>query len=60
NIGAPRRTGKQLVWTLQPGQQNHIETAFWMPNPLGIGTALIFVIVAAGSFFKKQHPASAS
>lgn len=55
-----RRNGKQLVWTLQPGQQNHIETAFWMPNPLGIGTIVIVAIVIAGIFFKNQQPAISS
>lgn len=55
-----RRNGKQLIWTLQPGQENHIETAFWMPNPLGIGTLVILAIVAGGIFFKKQQPAPVS
>ncbi|MBN8561951.1 MAG: DUF3153 domain-containing protein [Leptolyngbya sp. UWPOB_LEPTO1] len=55
-----RRNGKQLIWTLQPGVQNHIETAFWMPNPLGIGALVIAAIVAAGIFFKKQQPVTVS
>ncbi|MBW4441524.1 MAG: DUF3153 domain-containing protein [Plectolyngbya sp. WJT66-NPBG17] len=50
-----RRNGKQLIWTLQPGQQNHIETAFWMPSPLGIGTAIVLAIVAVGIYFKNQQ-----
>lgn len=55
-----RRDGKQLIWTLQPGQQNHVETVFWMPNPLGIGTVVIIAIVSAGIFFKSQQPAVGS
>ena len=53
-----RRRGKQLIWTLQLGQQNHIEAAFWMPSPLGIGTLMIVAIVAAGIYFKNQQPAT--
>jgi hypothetical protein len=49
------REGKQLVWTLQPGQKNHIEAGFWMPNPLGIGTVFVIAIVAAGIYFKNQQ-----
>ncbi|MBE9013758.1 DUF3153 domain-containing protein, partial [Pseudanabaenaceae cyanobacterium LEGE 13415] len=49
------RDGKRVIWTLQPGQQNHIETAFWMPNPIGIGTVIIIAIVAAGIYFKNQQ-----
>ena len=50
-----RREGKQLVWDLQPGQKNHVEAGFWMPNPLGIGTIFVIAIVAAGIFLKNQQ-----
>lgn len=50
-----RREGKQLIWQLQPGQKNHIEAGFWMPNPLGIGTVFVVAIVAAGIYFKNQQ-----
>lgn len=50
-----RRDGKQMIWTLQPGQQNHIEAAFWMLSPLGIGTVIVIAIVAAGIYFKNQQ-----
>jgi hypothetical protein len=46
--------GHQLVWTLQPGQQNHIEAAFWLPSPLGLGTLLILVFVLIGFYLKYQ------
>lgn len=50
-----RREGKQLVWVLQPGQLNHLEAAFWMPSPLGIGTAIVIAIVAAGVYLKNNQ-----
>lgn len=53
---ASRRDGKQLIWMLQPGQKNHLEAAFWMPSPLGLGTVAIVAIVAAGIYLKNQQP----
>ncbi|NJR51577.1 MAG: DUF3153 domain-containing protein [Leptolyngbyaceae cyanobacterium CSU_1_3] len=63
NMGATivRREGNQLIWTLQPGQKNHLESAFWLPSPLGIGTLMIALLVAGGIYFKanfKSHPPS--
>ena len=52
---ASRRVGKQLIWMLQPGQKNHLEAAFWMPSPLGIGTVVIIAIIAAGTYIKNQQ-----
>lgn len=49
--------GHQLLWTLQPGQVNHIEAVFWMPSPLGLGTVAIALLVIGGFYFKyKQLP----
>jgi hypothetical protein len=53
---AARREGKQLIWTLQPGQSNHLEAAFWLPNPLGIGTVMIVAIVAGGIYLRRILP----
>ncbi len=53
---AARREGKQLIWTLQPGQSNHLEAAFWLPNPLGIGTVAIVAIVAGGIYLRRILP----
>lgn len=53
-----RREGNQLIWTLQPGQSNHLEAAFWLPNPLGIGTVVIGVMVAGGIYLKRILPAA--
>ncbi|HEY9663337.1 MAG TPA: DUF3153 domain-containing protein, partial [Allocoleopsis sp.] len=47
-----RRQGKQLVWSLQPGEVNHLEAIFWVPSPLGIGAAIIVALVLGGMFAK--------
>ncbi|MGQ4646291.1 DUF3153 domain-containing protein [Lyngbya aestuarii] len=44
--------GHKLVWTPQPGELNHLEAIFWLPSPLGIGTAVIIVLVLAGFYGK--------
>lgn len=43
-----RQVGRQLIWTLSPGELNHLEAVFWMPNPLGIGTVVIVLLVVVG------------
>jgi hypothetical protein len=49
--------GHQLVWKLEPGQINHIEAVFWMPNPLGLGTVLILALIVVGFYLKyKRFP----
>lgn len=49
--------GHQLVWTLQPGQVNHLEAVFLLPSPLGVGTLLIVLFVLAGFYGKyKSFP----
>jgi len=44
--------GRQLVWTLKPGQLNHLEAIFWLPSPLGLGTLVIILFVAAGFYLR--------
>jgi Protein of unknown function (DUF3153) len=44
--------GHQLIWHLQPGQINHVEAVFWLPNPLGIGAVVIALLIAAGLYLK--------
>jgi hypothetical protein len=46
--------GKQLIWTLKPGEVNSLETVFWIPSPIGIGAVVIILFVAIGSFLKYQ------
>lgn len=49
--------GHKLIWTLIPGKQNVLETRFWLPSPLGIGTVGIILLVALGFFLKSPQPA---
>ncbi|AFY81702.1 DUF3153 domain-containing protein [Oscillatoria acuminata] len=49
-----RNNGRQLVWTLQPGELNHLETRFWVPSPIGIGALIIGVFVGISIFLKDK------
>jgi hypothetical protein len=44
--------GRQLVWTLKPGQLNHVEAEFLLPSPIGIGSFVIILFVAAGMYLR--------
>lgn len=44
--------GHLLVWTLKPGEVNHLEAVFWLPSSLGIGTLVIILLVVAGFYLK--------
>jgi len=44
--------GHQLMWTLKPGQLNHLEAVFWLPSPLGMGTLVIVLLVLGGFYLK--------
>jgi hypothetical protein len=47
----------QMIWQLQPGQINYIETVFWLPSPLGIGSTIIIVLMVGGFYLKyKRFP----
>jgi hypothetical protein len=47
----------QVLWHLKTGEINHVETAFWLPSPLGIGTLIIALITLGGFYLKyKQLP----
>ncbi len=48
-------TPQGLVWQLQPGQINHIQAVFWLPSPIGIGTAIIILLMIAGFFLKYRR-----
>jgi len=52
----PEKQANQLTWQLNPGEINHIEVVFWLPNPLGIGTLLIIFFVAAGIYLRYMNP----
>lgn len=44
--------GNQITWKLKSGEINHLETVFWVPSPIGIGAAVIIILVALGGFLK--------
>ncbi|ACB49464.1 unknown [Crocosphaera subtropica ATCC 51142] len=45
----------QTSWQLEPGQINHIETSFWVPSYLGIGTVIIILVILLGFYAKHRH-----
>lgn len=49
--------GKKLIWTLIPGEKNLIDTTFWMPNPIGLGSVAILLFVLLGNFLKYPQTA---
>jgi hypothetical protein len=46
------RNGRHLVWTLKPGEMNHIEAVFWLPSPIGIGSVTIALFIAVGIYLR--------
>ncbi|HEY9644346.1 MAG TPA: DUF3153 domain-containing protein [Coleofasciculaceae cyanobacterium] len=51
-----RKHGQRLVWSPQPGEINQLKAVFWLPSPLGRGTALIVLFVLLGMWFKAHPP----
>jgi Protein of unknown function (DUF3153) len=48
---------RQTTWKLKPGEINHLDVVFWLPNPLGIGAIFIVIISLAGYYLKyRQFP----
>jgi hypothetical protein len=45
---------RQMSWRLQPGQLNHLDAIFWLPNPLGIG-AIIILLLSLGGYYLKYR-----
>ena len=46
---------KGLTWQLQPGEINHIQAVFWLPSPIGIGTAIIILLMILGYILKYRR-----
>lgn len=46
---------KQLVWHLQPGKINHLKAVFWLPSPIGIGAAVIVLLMNVGFYLKYRR-----
>jgi hypothetical protein len=53
------RKGKRLIWRLLPGEVNHLDAVFWLPSPLGIGSALIVGLVALGYYLTRPTTTTA-
>jgi len=47
-----RQQGRQVIWQLEPGQLNHLELAFTVPNYLGTGFVVILLITLTGMLVK--------
>jgi Protein of unknown function (DUF3153) len=54
-VSAENMNDKRVNWQLKPGQLNHINAVFWLPNPLGIGVILIILISGFGYYIKYRH-----
>lgn len=54
-IGVKITNERQMTWQLKPGELNHIEAIFWLPNPLGIGVISIVVVMIAGYYLKYRQ-----
>jgi Protein of unknown function (DUF3153) len=54
-IGVKVTDNNQVHWQLKPGEINHIDAIFWLPNPLGIGAILISLISGGGYYLKYRQ-----
>ncbi|MCY7368304.1 MAG: DUF3153 domain-containing protein [Chamaesiphon sp.] len=55
NIGGVEIENKnQVDWQLKPGELNHLDAIFWLPNPLGIG-AILIVLISSGGYYLKYR-----
>lgn len=50
-----QQIGRRIVWSFVPGAENQLDVVFWMPSPLGIGTAGIILLVLLGQFIQSQR-----
>jgi Protein of unknown function (DUF3153) len=56
NIGGVKVENKnQVNWQLKPGELNHLDAIFWLPNPLGIGAMMIIFISCGGYYLKYRQ-----
>jgi Protein of unknown function (DUF3153) len=54
-VGVESTTKNQLNWQLNPGELNHLDAIFWLPNPLGIGAILIILISSGGYYLRYRQ-----
>ncbi len=50
-----RKDGDRLIWTLEPGQINHLDVVFWVPSWVGIGTLAIVGLLFGGYYLKYRR-----
>lgn len=50
-----RKEGDRLIWTLQPGQLNHLEVAFWVPSWVGLGSGGLIALLFLGYYLKYRR-----
>jgi hypothetical protein len=55
NLIGIKATGRHMTWQLKPGELNHIDAIFWLPNPLGIGAISIGLVILAGYYLKYRQ-----
>ncbi len=54
-VGVKALNKDRVQWQLKPGELNHLDAIFWLPNPLGIGAVLIILISCGGYYFKYRQ-----
>lgn len=55
NTAVTRQEGDRLIWTLEPGQINHLEVVFWVPSWVGLGTLAIAALLFGGYYLKYRR-----
>jgi hypothetical protein len=50
---ATKGNDDKIDWQLKPGELNHLDATFWLPNPLGIG-AILIILVSYGGYYLKH------
>jgi Protein of unknown function (DUF3153) len=55
NLSSTQADHNRQVWQIQPGQFNHLEAIFWLPNPLGIGAVIIIFASISGYYLKYRQ-----
>jgi Protein of unknown function (DUF3153) len=53
--GVKTTDDRAMNWQLKPGELNHIDAIFWLPNPLGIGGVLITIVSICGYYLKYRQ-----
>jgi hypothetical protein len=53
-VGVKTTNDRQMTWQLKPGEINHIDAIFWLPNQLGIG-AIFIILISGGGYYLKYR-----